>query len=163
MAYRILMATEADTEALLRLYRAQVGRPFCFWTEDYPGPDTIAFDLSRDALFVMKDEAGELLAAVSAEEDEAVDRLPCWTPSLQPGGEFARLAVAPAFQQRGLARQMVSHILGVLRQRGFRSVHILVNRDNLIARRCYAPFGFREAGSCDMYGQHFLCWEKALE
>ena len=162
MENRIVMATEADTDAVLRLYREQLGREYCSWTEEYPGPDTIAFDLSRDALFVMKNDRGELIAAISAEEDEDVNRLECWTPSLQPGGEFARLAVTPACQNRGLARIMVSHILQVLKDRGFRSVHILVNRDNLKAIRAYACFGFRTAGECDMYNQHFLCYEKAL-
>ena len=159
----IAMAAPADADAVLRLYREQLGRPYCFWTEDYPGPDTIAFDLSRDALFVMKDERGEIIAAISAEEDEDVDRLECWDPSLQPGGEYARLAVSPARQNRGLARKMVSHILSVLNERGFRSVHILVNRDNLPAIRAYAHFGFRLVGECRMYDQHFLCYEKDLE
>ena len=159
---KIVMATEADTDAVLRLYREQLGRPFCFWKEDYPGPDTIAFDLSRDALFVMKDENGEIIAAISAEEDEDVNQLECWNPSLQPGGEYARLAVRPSWQNRGLARKMVSHILGVLKDRGFRSVHILVNRNNLPAIRSYAHFGFRVAGECEMYDQHFLCYEKEL-
>ena len=162
MEYRIVMASAADTDAVLRLYREQVGREFCFWNESYPGPETIEDDLSRDALFVMKTGNGEIIAAISVEVDEDVNRLACWTPSLQPGGEFARLAVSPAWQNRGLAREMVAYILDVLKQRGFRSVHILVNRDNIKAVRCYAHFGFREAGRCEMYDQHFLCYEKAL-
>ena len=162
MEKRIMMATAEDTDAVLRLYREQVGREFCFWNEHYPGPDTVASDLSRDALFVMKNENGGIIAAISAEEDEDVDRLDCWTPSLQPGGEFARLAVSPACQNQGLAREMVSHMLNVLKERGFRSVHILVNRDNIKAIRSYAHFGFRTAGECEMYEQHFLCYEKEL-
>lgn len=159
----IVMATPADTEAVLRLYREQVGRPYCFWKEDYPGPETIAFDLSRDSLFVMKNDCGEIIAAISAEEDEDVDRLKCWDPSLQPGGEFARLAVSPAWQNQGIARKMVSYMLNIVKVRGFRSVHILVNRDNLPAIHSYSHFGFRVAGECRMYEQHFLCYERELE
>ena len=51
---------------------------------------------------------------------------------------------------------MVSYMLDVLKQRGFKSVHILVNRDNIKAIRSYAHFGFRTVGECEMYGQHFL-------
>ena len=160
--FRIGPAAEKDTEEILRLYREQVGREFCFWNETYPGPDTIAFDLSRDSLFVMKDGRGRIIGAVSAETDEDVDRLDCWAPALQPGGEFARLAVSPAFRGRKLARKLVAHILDVLKQRGFRSVHIIVNRDNVSALRTYAHFGFHNAGECEMYDQHFLCYEKAL-
>ena len=163
MKERILMATQQDADSVLHLYRAQIGREYCFWNEDYPGPDTIAADLARQGLFVMKNAAGEIIAAISVEEDENVNRLNCWTPELQPGGEFARLAVAPDWQNQGLAQRMVAHILGVLRQRGYRSVHILVNRDNVKAIRSYAHIGFRVAGECFMYQQHFLCYEKALE
>ena len=51
MEYRIMTADTSDTDAVLALYREQLGREYCFWTEDYPGPDTVEFDLSRDALF----------------------------------------------------------------------------------------------------------------
>ena len=162
MEYRIMTADTSDTDAVLALYREQLGREYCFWTEEYPGPETVEFDLSRDALFVMKDENGAVIAAISLEEDEAVDRLDCWTPSLQPAGEYARLAVTPSCQNQGLARKMVAHVLDVMKQRGFRSVHILVNRDNIKAIRSYAHIGFRQAGECFMYDQHFLCYEKAL-
>lgn len=161
--FRIVPAAAADTDAVLRLYREQIGRAFCPWNMYYPGPETIENDLSRDALFVMKNEAGGILAAISVEEDEDMDRLECWDPSLQPAGEYARLAVTPAYQNRGLARKMVSHVLDVLKERGFKSVHILVARDNLPAIRSYARFGFRTAGECEMYDQHFLCYEKKLD
>ena len=160
---KISLATFEDQEAVLRLYQELKGNPFCFWNDDYPGPETIEDDLSRDALFVMKDENGRIIATVSLEKDEEVDRLDCWDPDLQPGGEIARLAVKPAFQNRGIAGQMVSHVLGVLKEKGFKSVHILVNRDNVPALHAYAHFGFRTAGECDMYDQHFLCYERELD
>lgn len=160
--YEIVTASRLDTEGVLSLYREQIGREYCFWDEDYPGPDTIEADLARQGLFVMKNERGEIIAAVSIEEDADVDGLDCWAPDLRPGGEFARLAVAPACQNRGLAQRMVIHVLDELKQRGFRSVHILVNRDNVKAIRCYAHIGFRVAGECFMYRQHFLCCERPL-
>ncbi|MBR4502548.1 MAG: GNAT family N-acetyltransferase [Clostridia bacterium] len=162
MAYQIMMATPQDADSILRLYREQVGREHCFWDEDYPGTDTIEADLGRQGLFVMKNSFGAVVAAISIEEDADVDRLDCWTPSLRPGGEFARLAVSPAFQNRGLAQRMVLHVLDVLKSRGFKSVHILVNRENVRAIRSYAHIGFRTAGECFMYHQHFLCYEKPL-
>ena len=118
MDYRIVRATARDAEGVLRLYRAQLGRAYCFWDEDYPGPDTIEADLAREGLFVMKDASDEIVAAISVEADEAVDRLDLWTPTLQPGGEFARLAVAPGLQNRGLGQRMVAHMLDELKQNG---------------------------------------------
>ena len=80
------------------------------------------------------------------QEDADVDSLDCWSPSLRPGGEIARLAVSPDFQNQGPARQMAIHILEVLKQRGFRSVPILVTRENIKAIRSYAHIGFLTAG-----------------
>ena len=154
-------ASEYDREELLKLYKTQIGREFCAWDEDYPSDETIDFDLSRDALFVMK-ENGRIIAAISIEEDEEVDRLACWNQSLRPAGELARLAVEPASQNKGIARKMLQHGLEVLKTRGCRSVHFLVNRYNKKAIRSYACFHFEIVGECRLYDQDFLCYEKEL-
>lgn len=159
---QIVMAAKQDKEEILKLYKAQLGREFCPWTEDYPGEETIDFDLSRDALFVMKDD-DRIVAAISLEEDEDVDRLECWDEELAPGGELARLAVLPEMQNKGLARQMLQHGMKILKERGFRSIHFLVNKRNKKAIASYAVFGFAIVGECHMYEQDFLCYEKALD
>ena len=51
---RIEAAKAQDKEEILRLYKAQIGREFCPWTEEYPDGETIDFDLGRDSLFVLK-------------------------------------------------------------------------------------------------------------
>ena len=61
----IIQAIETDTEEILRLYKAQLGQEFCAWDEHYPERQDITYDLSRDALFAMKNEAGEIVAAIS--------------------------------------------------------------------------------------------------
>ena len=160
--YRIEQATEGDRKELMELYTLQKGREFCFWTADYPAPENVEDDLAHEALFVMKDAAGKVIAAVSIERDEDVDALPCWNPLLQPAGEIARLAVHPDCQNQGLARRMVAHTMQVLKERGYRSIHLLVNAQNVRAVRSYAFFRFDQVGECDMYHQHFLCLEKDL-
>ena len=154
-------ATENDREQILKLYLAQKGREFCAWDEDYPSDETISFDLSRDALFVMKDNTG-VIAAISIETDEDVDDLDCWNRSLFPGGGLARVAVDPSMQGRGIGRQMMEYGMGVLKERGYKSVHFLVNKYNVKAIRCYASFGFDVVGECFMFDQDFLCYEKEL-
>ena len=46
MDYEIMNATEEDRSELMALYRAQVGREYCSWSEEYPSNETIDFDLS---------------------------------------------------------------------------------------------------------------------
>lgn len=158
----IVQAEEKDKEEILRLYKTQLGREFCPWDETYPGEKEIEFDLSRDALFVMKDEKGKIIASISIDEDEAVEKLECWTPELQPGKELSRLAVDPDYQNHGLAREMLQYGMQVLYSQGYKSVHFLVNRHNKKALRSYAALNFQTVGECELYDQPFLCYEKAL-
>lgn len=161
MEYEIVMAKEEDRSEILSLYKAQLGREYCPWDEEYPSNEAIDWDLSRDALFVLRVN-GSIKAAISIEEDEAVDRLSCWDEKLAPEGELARLAVLPEEQNKGFGRIMLKFGMDELKRRGFQGIHILVNTHNTKAIRCYAVFGFRMVGECRMYEQDFLCYEREL-
>ncbi len=161
--FRVEHATWRDREELMRLYALQKGREFCFWPEDYPAAENVEEDLAQDALFVMRDRAGTLVAAVSVELDEDQDQLPCWNPGQAPAMEIARLAVHPGFRNQGLARRIVAYAMQTLKERGNRSVRLLVNSQNLPAIHVYRFFRFEQVGECDLYGQHFLCMEKDLK
>ena len=161
MEFEIVVASEEDREEILALYRAQLGRDVCPWNDDYPSDETITWDLSRDALFVMK-RGGSIIAAVSVDEDEEVDALTCWDASLEPEGELARIAVLPNEQGKGLGRIMLQFGMDELKRRGYKGIHILVNKQNARAIRCYAVFGFTVTGECHMYDPDFLCYEKEL-
>ena len=158
---KIDFATEKDRAQILALYKEQVGREFCAWDEDYPGNETIDYDLSRNALIVMRKE-DMIIAAISIEEDEEVDGLECWTASCQPSGDLARLAVSPKEQNRGIARIMLQYAMDVLKERGKRSVHFLVNKKNIKAIKSYEKFGFDVVGECYLFEQDFFCYEKEL-
>ena len=161
MEYEIVMAAEEDKEEILSLYRTQIGREGCPWNEYYPSDEEINWDLSRDALFVLK-ESGRIKAAVSIEEDEQADAISCWNAGLAPAGELARLAVQPEEQNRGLGRIMLQFGMEELKRRGFHGIRILVNKHNTRAICCYRVFGFHVAGECHMYEQDFLCYEREL-
>lgn len=161
MEYEIVMAAEQDRDEILALYQVQKGREYCAWREDYPSNETIDGDFSRNGLFVLK-MGGSIRAAVSIEEDEDVARLPFWNEAFAPEGELARIAVLPEDQNRGLGRIMLQFGMDELKRRGFRGVHLMVNRQNVKAIRCYSVFGFSVVGECHMYDQDFLCYEKEL-
>ena len=113
MEYTIAPACEDDREELLALYKSQVGREGCPWTDEYPSNETIDFDLSRDALFVMKSE-GKTVGAISIDEDEEVNKLPCWNRELEPEAEFSRIAVSPEMQGQGIGKILVRFLLDEL-------------------------------------------------
>lgn len=158
----IMQASEEDTEEILQLYKSQLGREFCPWDEHYPGRDEIKYDLSRDSLFVMK-QGGRIIAAITIDEDENVENLPCWSSERQPGAELSRLAVAVDCQNQGIARLMIIHAMGVLKERGCKSTHFLVNKYNVKALRSYEKLGLDRVGETFMYDQPFVCYEKEIE
>ncbi len=159
--YIIELATENDRQELLALYRSQVGREGCPWTDEYPSNETIDFDLSRDALFVMKMK-GQIVGAVSIDEDEEVNKLPYWNKALEPGVEFSRIAVLPEMQGKGIAKILLRFLFDELKKRSYKGVHIIVNKYNPKALKLYDAFDFKNVGECQMYDQDFYCYELEL-
>ena len=158
----IVPATAEDANEILALYDMQKGREYCPWEDEYPSLETIDFDLENDGLFVMKNDDGRIVAAISIDKDERVEALEFWTDSLRPGGELSRLAVHPDYQNRGIAPRMITHCMSVLKERGYRSVHYMVNKLNVKALRSYSKLDMRVAGETFMYQQDFICYEKEL-
>ncbi|MBR6223178.1 MAG: GNAT family N-acetyltransferase [Lachnospiraceae bacterium] len=160
--YDITLAEESHKEEILALYRSQIGREFCPWSEEYPTMEEIDFDLSRNSLFVMKEEDGRIIGAVSIDDDEIVEELVCWSKDLAPGGELSRLCVAPSYQGQKLAGSLLQFGMDELKRRGFKSIHFLVNRHNIKALKAYDCFDFNVVGETYAYEQDMLCYEKEL-
>lgn len=165
---KICMADASDKKEILNLYKMQLGREFCPWDDYYPAEKEIDFDLSRDALFIMRqyDKQGiatGIIAAISIDDDAMVEKLYCWTDELKPGAELARLAVHTDWQNQGIARKMLKYGMEELVRRGYKSVHFLVNKQNIKAIKSYEVLGFNIVGECSLYEQPFLCYEKELK
>ena len=158
---RIYTAVKEDGEEILALYRTFINGA-ADWNEYYPNKESIEFDLSRNALFVMKNDKGEIIAAISIDEDKEVDELPCWDRGLSPGGEFSRLCVRKDMQNKGIARQMIAYVLAIMRKEGKKSVHILVRTGHTAALSLYSSAGFRIVGECRLFDKDFVCMEAGL-
>lgn len=156
---RITLAANEDKEEILALYKTMLHGP-ADWDEHYPNGDTIDFDMSRNALYVMKNDLGEIIAAISIDEDEEVDKLPCW--SIMPGGELSRLCVRGDMQDRGIAKEMMRYTFNVLKKEGKNGVHILVRTGHTKALSTYAKLGFKTVGECHLFDKDFICMEIKL-
>ena len=55
---------------------------------------------------------------------------------------LSRLIVKPAYQNRGVGGALIDHMLGLLRERGFREASIGVDKDNEAALHLYRKKGF---------------------
>ena len=98
----------------------------------------------------------------SIEEDEEVKSLNCWNSELEPEAEFARIAVLPDSQNKGIGRIMLEFLTEELKKRGYKGIHILVNKHNKKALRLYDSFEYKNVGECFMYDQDFFCYEKEI-
>lgn len=158
---QISMATSEDSSEILALYRTMLYGA-ADWNEYYPDEETIAYDISRDSLFVMKNENNEIIAAISIDKDDEVDALTCWDNSLQPSGEFSRVCVRKDMQNQGIARKMIDFVFERLKKEGKNGVHILVKTGHTVALGLYKKVGFKEVGECKMYDKDFVCMEIKL-
>ena len=156
-------AQKSDREEILLLYRKAIGTEGCTWSMEYPNETILDNDIRRNALFCIKEENGEIIGAISIDEDMEVELLPCWESALQPGVELARLVVKESYQNRGIARELLRCAMKELRQQGYKSVHFLVSQRNEKAIRSYAKLEFQTKGECHLYGEHWWCYEKNIE
>jgi ribosomal-protein-alanine N-acetyltransferase len=60
------------------------------------------------------------------------------------GAHIARLAVAPAWQNRGIGRALVHHALVIFTKHGFSNPTVNTQSDNHAAQRLYRSLGFRK-------------------
>lgn len=157
-----VLATEADQKEILSLYRSVIGIEGCTWSMEYPNENTLAADLKRGDIFCMKNQNGEILGTISIDVDEAVGRLECWTKTLSPAAELARLGVKKQYQNRGIAGLLLKGAMGELLHRGYKGVHFLVSKTNERAIRAYGGMGFQILGECDLYDEDWWCYEKAI-
>lgn len=155
-------AGRGDKAEILELYHSLVGTEFCAWTSDYPGEKDIEGDLFRDGLFCLKDMEGRIVGVISVDQDEEVEKLPCWTKELLPAAELSRLGVRIEYQNRGIARVLLQHGIEELRRQGKKSVHFLVCKTNEKAIRSYNKLNFEVVGECEMYGEEWWCYEHGL-
>lgn len=156
-------ATKDDIEEIMKLYRNAIGSEGCTWSMDYPNEEIAQGDLKRNALFCLKNQAEEIVGAISIDDDKVVEELDCWSENLKPGAELARLVVKEAYQNQSIARMLLTCAMEELVKRGYKSVHFLVSKTNERALRSYAKLNFVNRGEADLFGEHWWCYEKGLK
>ena len=155
-------AEKNDIEEIVKLYRAAIGTPGCTWSVDYPNENLALKDWERNELFCLKGDTGELIGAISIDDDKIVEELSCWTEWMKPGAELARLVIKADYKNQGIAGILLGYAMQELVERGYKSVHFLVSKTNYRAIRSYAKLNFSNCGSVDLYGEHWWCYEKEL-
>lgn len=155
-------ATAQDAQEILKLYRSAMGSEGCTWSLDYPNEENIQNDLARNALFCMKTEKGEIIGAISIDDDKEIEQLSCWSEELKPSGELARLVVKESYQNQSIARKLLQAGMKECKKIGCKSVHFLVSKTNYRALYSYDKLQFETKGESDLFGECWWCYEKEL-
>ena len=153
--------TNEDEERIFSLYTAAVGTEGCTWDAEYPTLEILRDDIRREAVFVMERD-GEIIGAISIDDDPLTDVLPVWDPELCPAAEISRVVVSGACRGCGIAPAMFCELHEVLRHRNYRSAHYLVSPDNKKALHAYESLGYQYVGEADVYDHHWYCYERTL-
>ena len=152
-----------DKSEIMKLYGDAIGTEGCTWSEEYPNEDTFNKDVGAKNLFCLMNEFHEILAAISIDCDETVDELTCWNKLAGKMGELARMVVRSDYQNKGIAPALINAVVGVMKQRGYVTVHYLVSCQHTKALAAYAKLDFIRVGECDLFSNKWLCYEKIIE
>ncbi len=143
---RLRLATTADAPGLARVFVAA-------WRAGYVGivEPSVLDSLDEEDIadwlgtltssngpttWLAESAAGEIVAFSRHGEDPVDSRR----------GHIYSLYVAPEATGRGLAKALIEHDLGLLAERGLRTVTLWVFEENRAARNLYASFGFLPDG-----------------
>ena len=164
LKYRFVRADKVaiPVEQILSLYHSLIGQEGCTWSVDYPDLGTVQRDYKAGNLYCLLSKENDLIGAVSVCEDPDIDDLACWSPQCLPAGDVMRVAVAEAYQNHGLAREMLTNAMDILRERGFKGIHFLVSKNNARAIASYQKLNFVTVGEVAMYDKNWWCYERKL-
>ena len=148
-------AMEIDINEISALYSAAIGTDGCTWSLDYPNSEITKGDYERGDLFCIKTEKGEIVGAISVDDDKEVEGLSCWSKELEPAAELARLVVKREFQNKGIARMLLAGAMDVLRERGYQGVHFGPMRNfslpTVVTVICIITTGIAMKKRCDSH------------
>ena len=117
-------------------------------------------DLETDNLYVMTDDK-KIIGAISIVPENEMDELDCWENNSSK--EIARVVVDKLYQGNGISLEMVNYIEEVIRERGYKSIHLSVAKTNIPAYKTYVKAGFTLRGEADMYGNSYFLMEKNID
>ena len=132
------------------------------WDEVYPTREDFANDISNGTLYTVT-EGGRLIAiyTISTEYDPEYLKAD-WECNGETACIIHRLCVSPEVQNRGIGKNVLSHIENQLQNTGFKFVRLDVFSENPYAISMYENSGYVRCGYADWRKGRFWLMEKKL-
>ena len=103
----------------------------------------------------------KVIGSISIVPENEMDELDCWKNNNSK--EIARVVVDKLYQGNGISLKMVNYIEEILKERGYKSIHLSVEKNNIPAYKTYVKAGFVLIGDADMYGNSYFLMEKNID
>ncbi len=171
-------AREEELPVVRNLYKSVIGTPFCYWNENYPSDIELYGDYRGGNLYVLcedsfggengaKGESGiggndKIIGALSVVDPKELEGEADFAVFGGAAAEIARIVVDKSCRGRGLAYKMVMSIIGILKERGYRAVHLSVAAGNEPAIHTYKKAGFEFLIKKPLYGGEYYIIEKVF-
>ena len=168
MHYRL--AEEQDIDSICNLIKSAIAEMernnIHQWDEIYPAKEDFLDDISKRTLYVgtTGDSIPGTIAVVYAINKDADEQYQNGTWDY-PDSNYSiihRLCVNPEYQNRGLAKETLTHIEDTLRDSGTETIRLDVFTDNPFALKLYRKNGYKETGTAHWRKGTFLLMEKHL-
>lgn len=155
-------AKQNEKNAVSALYRSAIGREGCTWNEFYPGEIELREDFETGNLYVLAENRGAVIGAVSVVHTNELDDLACWQMTGYSVREIARVVISEAYHGHRYSEKMLQELFRIFKAEGCRAVHLLVGVKNAAAQKVYRSLGFTCRAACQLYGEHYYAYEKIL-
>ncbi len=158
--YHLRRARPEDTDAIMAICKACQQNPYTHWTDEYPTRDILAQDAQSGALRLLM--AGETPIGIGVIlPDDDVCSLPLGFAGSSPCA-LARLGVLPAYQGKGLGKQLLHLLESEALALGYDSARLLCDEDNPLTNRLYSHSGYACKGTAELYGSRYRVYEKCF-
>lgn len=151
---------ENEKNIVLDLYNEAKKEKFCVWDEKYPTIYEIDEDFKTNNLFVLVNEK-EILGAISIVPINEMNEFDEWE-FREKVCEIARIVINSKHHGQGLGKLMVESIFPICKNRGFTTIHLSCQCDNIPANITYQKLGFKNVGQKFMYENNYNLLEKRL-
>ncbi len=164
MEYRLGMPSDLDNicsligDAIVEMEEHGIYQ----WDEIYPNRNDFENDIRNNTLYVVNDK-GNLIAfyVISRECDEQY-RNGYWMYDENTAYILHRFCVAPKAQNKGVGKEILSHVETQIKEMGYHSIRLDVFTENPFAQRLYRHNGYEHRGYADWRKGRFELMEKEI-
>lgn len=158
---KLRLAKNEDKNIVLKLYNEARKEKFCVWNDEYPSLLEILEDLKTNNLFVYAND-NEIIGAISIVPINEMDDFLEWHYR-EKVCEIARIVIATKHHGKGLASLMIKDIFSICIEKGFSTIHLSCQCDNIPALKTYQKLGFKNVGNKYMYNNNYYLLEKNIK